>query len=169
MCDNCPSKTVENKAEWTRETSKPTGERPLPVPSGQIELDDIGTYPGLLTAIHKFAVRLARQAEDLDKQVKSFSMPAASQHDILASTVENFVYTIVKVKENQLRAYEKDRTQAAIDAAVKEAEETILFEITGDLYEIADQDEKPKKVWDRHRKYLDRLAKLKSHQPQEKK
>lgn len=40
MCDNCPSKTVENKAEWTRETAKPTGERPLPVPGGRGRASD---------------------------------------------------------------------------------------------------------------------------------
>lgn len=73
------------------------------------ELDDISTYRGLLDAIHKFAERLARQAEDLDKQVKSFNILPQSRHDILASTIENFIYTVVKIKENQFRAGERDR------------------------------------------------------------
>lgn len=84
----------------------------------QIKLDDISTYSGFMDALRKFSKNLAKQSLYMDEQVRNFMMVASQKEDIVVSTIESFVYTILKTREAVLKADERGRTESLIKEAL---------------------------------------------------
>ncbi|MFB6518598.1 hypothetical protein [Streptomyces sp. NPDC056401] len=60
----------------------------------------MSTYKGLVDAIHNFSKRLAKQSTDMDAHIKNFNMSESQKEQIVGSTIESFVYTVIKTRES---------------------------------------------------------------------
>ncbi|WP_135000327.1 hypothetical protein [Rhodococcus erythropolis] len=65
----------------------------------ELQLDNVDSYVGLVSTIRNFAKRLAKQSSDLDEFIERSRMPLPQSERIVASTIENFVYTVIKTRE----------------------------------------------------------------------
>lgn len=66
----------------------------------ELQLDNVDSYVALVSTIRSFAKRLAKQSSDLDEYIERSRMPLPQSERIVASSIENFVYTVIKTRES---------------------------------------------------------------------